>query len=135
MRRLVSGALTSLGTVATDVVTEIRQLTRGPSADGSDDGAGDRPRRASEGPRQRGPPRPVQPCGNHHIDVGSRMSNSLTLAPAPRSEAAEQVRAEVREFLAAELAAGTFETHVDTWLVRRRPGVLAASWASAAGWG
>ena len=43
-------------------------------------------------------------------------SNSLTLAPAPRSEAAEQVRAEVREFLAAELAAGTFTTHVDTWL-------------------
>src|SRR3712207_497450 len=44
------------------------------------------------------------------------MSNSLTLAPAPRSEAAEEVRLEVREFLAAELAAGTFETHVDTWL-------------------
>src|SRR5215211_4444618 len=44
------------------------------------------------------------------------MSSSLTLAPAPRSEAAEQVRAEVREFLAAELTAGTFETHVDTWL-------------------
>src|SRR4051812_28891552 len=44
------------------------------------------------------------------------MSNSLTLAPAPRSEAAEQVRAEVREFLAAELAAGSFQTHVDTWL-------------------
>ena len=44
------------------------------------------------------------------------MSNSLTLAPAPRSDAAEQVRAEVREFLAAELAAGTFEMHVDTWL-------------------
>jgi alkylation response protein AidB-like acyl-CoA dehydrogenase len=44
------------------------------------------------------------------------MSNSLTLAPAPRSEAAEQVRGEVREFLAAELAAGTFQTHVDTWL-------------------
>jgi len=43
-------------------------------------------------------------------------SNSLTLAPAPRSEAAEQVRGEVREFLAAELDAGTFETHVDTWL-------------------
>src|SRR3954465_6126907 len=43
-------------------------------------------------------------------------SNSLTLAPAPRSEAAEQVRGEVREFLAAELAAGTFQTHVDTWL-------------------
>ena len=31
VRRLVSGALTSLGTVATDVVTEIRQLTRGTS--------------------------------------------------------------------------------------------------------
>jgi alkylation response protein AidB-like acyl-CoA dehydrogenase len=43
-------------------------------------------------------------------------SNSLTLAPAPRSEAAEQVRREVREFLAEELAAGTFTTHVDTWL-------------------
>src|ERR687886_349496 len=43
-------------------------------------------------------------------------SNSLTLAPAPRSAAAEQVRAEVREFLAAELAAGSFTTHVDTWL-------------------
>jgi alkylation response protein AidB-like acyl-CoA dehydrogenase len=43
-------------------------------------------------------------------------TNSLTLAPAPRSEAAELVRAEVREFLAAELAAGTFTTHVDTWL-------------------
>src|SRR5919202_3597449 len=43
-------------------------------------------------------------------------SPSLTLAPAPPSEAAEQVRGEVREFLAAELAAGTFETHVDTWL-------------------
>jgi alkylation response protein AidB-like acyl-CoA dehydrogenase len=43
-------------------------------------------------------------------------SNSLTLAPAPPSEAAEAVRAEVREFLAAELAAGSFTTHVDTWL-------------------
>lgn len=43
-------------------------------------------------------------------------TNSLTLAPAPRSEAAEQVRGEVREFLAAELAAGTFHTSVDTWL-------------------
>ncbi|MCZ2821091.1 acyl-CoA dehydrogenase family protein [Modestobacter sp. VKM Ac-2977] len=43
-------------------------------------------------------------------------SNSLTLAPAPRSAAAEEVRAEVREFLAAELAAGSFSTHVDTWL-------------------
>src|SRR5690242_12709308 len=43
-------------------------------------------------------------------------TSSLTLAPAPRSEAAEQVRAEVRDFLAAELAAGSFTTHVDTWL-------------------
>jgi alkylation response protein AidB-like acyl-CoA dehydrogenase len=44
------------------------------------------------------------------------MSTSLTLAPAPRSQAAEVVRAQVREFLAAERAAGTFSTHVDTWL-------------------
>ena len=29
VRRLVSGALTSLGVVATDVVSELRQLTRG----------------------------------------------------------------------------------------------------------
>ena len=43
-------------------------------------------------------------------------TTSLTLAPAPPSEAAEKVRLEVREFLAAELAAGTFTTHVDTWL-------------------
>jgi hypothetical protein len=33
MRRLVSGALSSLGTVASDVVTELRQLTRGGSED------------------------------------------------------------------------------------------------------
>jgi alkylation response protein AidB-like acyl-CoA dehydrogenase len=44
------------------------------------------------------------------------MTSSLTLAPAPPSEAAERVRAQVREFLAAELAAGSFTTHVDTWL-------------------
>ncbi|WP_051683549.1 acyl-CoA dehydrogenase family protein [Blastococcus sp. URHD0036] len=42
--------------------------------------------------------------------------DSLTLAPAPRSAAAEAVRLEVREFLAAEQAAGTFVPHVDTWL-------------------
>jgi alkylation response protein AidB-like acyl-CoA dehydrogenase len=41
---------------------------------------------------------------------------SLTLDPAPRSEAAERVRLEVRELLAAELAAGTFTPHADTWL-------------------
>ncbi|SDP09261.1 Acyl-CoA dehydrogenase [Klenkia soli] len=44
------------------------------------------------------------------------MPSTLTLAPAPPSAAAEQVRLEVREFLAKELAAGSFETHVDTWL-------------------
>jgi hypothetical protein len=31
VRRLVTGALNSLGAVATDVVTEFRQLTRGSS--------------------------------------------------------------------------------------------------------
>ena len=34
VRRLVSGALTSLGAVASDVVTEFRQLTRGPQDEG-----------------------------------------------------------------------------------------------------
>jgi hypothetical protein len=38
IRRLVSAALSSLGAVATDVVTEFRELTRGTSAD--DDAAG-----------------------------------------------------------------------------------------------
>ena len=33
MRRLVSGALTSLGSVAGDVVQELRELTRGTPAD------------------------------------------------------------------------------------------------------
>ncbi len=36
VRRLVSGALTSLGTVANDVVTELRQLMPGVSADPDD---------------------------------------------------------------------------------------------------
>ncbi len=41
VRRLVSGALNSLGTVATDVVTELRQLTRGAAEDdGADPGEG-----------------------------------------------------------------------------------------------
>ena len=44
------------------------------------------------------------------------MSSPLTLAPAPPSEAAEEVRAQVRDFLAAERDADTFTTHVDTWL-------------------
>jgi hypothetical protein len=34
VRRLVSGALSSLGAVANDVVTELRQLTRGGPEDG-----------------------------------------------------------------------------------------------------
>lgn len=33
VRRLVSGALTSIGSVASDVVQELRELTRGGSAD------------------------------------------------------------------------------------------------------
>jgi hypothetical protein len=33
VRRLVSGALSSLGSVAGDVVQELRELTRGPSTD------------------------------------------------------------------------------------------------------
>ena len=36
MRRLVSGALNTLGNVANDVVSEFRQLTRGSGADGED---------------------------------------------------------------------------------------------------
>ena len=41
VRRLVTGALTSLGTVATDVVAEVRQLTRGvPDDGGRPDGDG-----------------------------------------------------------------------------------------------
>jgi hypothetical protein len=40
VRRLVSDAVTSLATVAGDVVAELRQLTRGPEEDeGEDDGA------------------------------------------------------------------------------------------------
>ncbi len=37
VRRLVSGALTSLGSVAGDMVSEIRQLTRGPGTDDDPD--------------------------------------------------------------------------------------------------
>jgi hypothetical protein len=36
VRRLVSGALNSLGSVANDVVSELRQLTRGTTQDGPD---------------------------------------------------------------------------------------------------
>jgi len=43
-------------------------------------------------------------------------SSMLVLDPAVRSDAADALREQVREFLAEELAAGTFETHVDTWL-------------------
>src|SRR3954447_16665852 len=38
VRRLVSGALNSLGNVANDVVSEFRQLTRGSMADGAGTG-------------------------------------------------------------------------------------------------
>jgi hypothetical protein len=38
MRRLVSGALNSLGNVANDVVSEFRQLTRGSTTDGAGTG-------------------------------------------------------------------------------------------------
>ena len=41
--------------------------------------------------------------------------NALALAPASASAAAEHVRVEVRAFLAAELAAGTFTPRVDSW--------------------
>ena len=34
VRRLVSGALTSIGSVASDVVQELRELTRGSSSEG-----------------------------------------------------------------------------------------------------
>ena len=37
VRRLVSGALNSLGAVASDVVTEFRQLTRGSTPEGGED--------------------------------------------------------------------------------------------------
>lgn len=40
----------------------------------------------------------------------------LMPAPAPRSQAAERVAAEVREFLDSERASGSFATGVDTWL-------------------
>jgi hypothetical protein len=37
VRRLVSGALISLGSVASDVVTELRQLALGPASDHAED--------------------------------------------------------------------------------------------------
>jgi hypothetical protein len=37
VRRLVSGALTSIGSVASDVVTELRQLALGPSPEPPED--------------------------------------------------------------------------------------------------
>ena len=41
VRRLVSGAVTSLATVAGDVVSELRQLTRGPEEGEPDEGQED----------------------------------------------------------------------------------------------
>jgi hypothetical protein len=43
VRRLVSGAVTSLATVAGDVVSELRQLTRGPEEDEGEEDDGDPP--------------------------------------------------------------------------------------------
>lgn len=43
VRRLVSGAVTSLATVAGDVVAELRQLTRGPEEDEAEEDDGDPP--------------------------------------------------------------------------------------------
>ncbi|WP_324273658.1 hypothetical protein [Blastococcus brunescens] len=110
-------------------------MTRAATPPGTTRSAHSTPSRPGAGPAERccsgnGYNRPE----HGHTDVGSRMSsNSLTLAPAPRSEAAEQVRAEVREFLAAELAAGTFRTHVDTWLSGVDPD-FSRKLGSAAGW-
>ena len=59
---------------------------------------------------------------------------SLTLPSAPRSAAAEQVRAEVRAFLAAEVTAGSFIPQVDNWLSGVDPAFSAGSSAIAAGW-
>jgi hypothetical protein len=62
VRRLVSGAVTSLATVAGDVVAELRQLTRGADedeADGNDEeGAADQDR---EAPTDSPPPPPTSP--------------------------------------------------------------------------
>lgn len=49
-------------------------------------------------------------------------ASCLALAQAPPSEAAEKMRAKVREFLAAELAGATFEPGVDAWLSAVDPG-------------
>jgi hypothetical protein len=51
VRRLVTGAVTSLATVAGDVVAELRQLTRGPEdgADEDGDAAPDAPPSSSPG--------------------------------------------------------------------------------------
>jgi len=43
VRRLVSGAVTSLATVAGDVVAELRQLTRAPEEDDEDLDDGEQP--------------------------------------------------------------------------------------------
>ena len=57
VRRLVSGAVTSLATVAGDVVAELRQLTRSPEED--DDPADDD--EVAPGPPPSPPPAPSGP--------------------------------------------------------------------------
>ncbi|NKQ52429.1 acyl-CoA dehydrogenase [Amycolatopsis sp. K13G38] len=50
------------------------------------------------------------------------MNTSLSLPPATLSHAAESVRAEIRAFLEAEIAAGSFTPRVDSWLSGVDPG-------------
>ncbi len=59
VRRLVSGAVTSLATVAGDVVTELRQLTRGAEED--DDEGGEPDDEVTPDPPSSPPPPPSGP--------------------------------------------------------------------------
>lgn len=82
---------------------------------------------------QSAPDSPVSIMENRELGVcRSDQHASLTPAPAQLSEAAERVRVEVREFLAAELAAWSFTTRVDTCLSGFDP-VFPGCSATAAG--
>ncbi|SHN68998.1 hypothetical protein SAMN05660350_01620 [Geodermatophilus obscurus] len=63
VRRLVTGAVTSLATVAGDVVAELRQLTRGTEDDDTadDDTADDDEEQAPPDPPSSSPPSPPPP--------------------------------------------------------------------------
>ncbi len=133
-----AGRLLDLGSPSLDFVSLAagmgvpgERATTGPSSPTRC--AGRSPSRSA--PRGRRPPAPrglmllpVRRTGS----IGG-MPSTLTLAPAPPSEAAEAVRLEVRQFLAEELAAGTFSTHVDTWLSGVDP-AFSRKLASAGGW-